>query len=121
MIDDLLRVNALIAGMTEALPLFASATPEMAAVMRKQKPGCELPRQWRITQVAYAGDPGGIMCRLDDGKDGGIGGFIVSITQLRFDRRAPMARQIASYQKRRVKSLRRLGGGSTPLREDRRA
>ena len=119
MIDDLLRVDALITRMREALPLSAFATPELAAALQKRKPGCDLPRQWRVTEVTYAGDPGGIMCRLDDGKDGGVGGFVVSITHLTFEHKAQMAREIKAYQKHRIKSLRKLGGATMPLREDR--
>jgi hypothetical protein len=113
------RVDALLARMKEALPLHAAPTPELAAMIRKQKPQENLPRQWRITDVSYAGDPGGIMCRLDDGRDGGVGGFVVSITHLMFDRRLPMAREIAVYQKHRVKSLRKLGADGRQLQEDR--
>jgi hypothetical protein len=119
LIDDLLRVDALLTGMREALPLLAAPTPELAAVIRKQKAGYDLPRQWRVIDVTYAGDPGGIMCRLDDGKEGGVGGFVVSITHLTFDRKVPMAREIAAYQKHRAKWLRKLGAHKRPLQEDR--
>jgi hypothetical protein len=114
-IDDLLRVNALLAAMDAALPLHVALTPQLAAAMRKERPGRDLPREWRVTEVSYAGDPGGIMCRLDDGT-GGDNPFIVSITHLIFDRRVPMAREIATYQKRRVKWIRRMGAAKRPLR-----
>jgi hypothetical protein len=118
MTDDLVRVDALLAKMKEALPLHATPLPDLAAVMRRQRPEANLPRQWRITEVTYAGDPGGIMCHLDAGQDSGAGRFVVSITQVTFDRRVPMAREIAAYQKRRVKWLRKLGIGKLPLEED---
>ena len=35
--------------------------------------------------------------------------FFVSITHLTFDRRLPLAREIAAYQKHRIKRLRRSG------------
>lgn len=115
MIDDLLRVSALLGAMDKALPLHAVPTPELAAVMRKERPGRDLPRQWRITAVSYAGDPGGIMCALDDGT-GADDAFVVSITHLVFDRRVPMAREIAVYQNRRRKRLRRIGAAEQPVR-----
>lgn len=120
MIDDLLRVQALLDGMTSALPIRVTPTPELAAVMRQQRPLRDLPQEWQIAEVTYAGDPGGIMCRLHDGTGGDGGSFVVSITHLRFDRRVPMAREIAVYQKRRIKSLRKLGADTMPLREDKR-
>ena len=42
--------------------------------------------------------------------------LLVSITHLTFDRRLPLAREIAAYQKHRVKRLRRSGpaGGAGP-------
>lgn len=119
MIDDPLRVDALLAKMKDSLPLLAAPMPELAAVMRRQNPGRDLPPQWRITEVTYAGDPGGIMCRLDDGQEAGLGAFVVSVTHLRFDHKVPMAREIAAYQKRRAKRLRRLGAHKRPLQEDR--
>ena len=40
--------------------------------------------------------------------------FFVSITHLTFDRRLPLAREIAAYQKHRVKRLRRSGPAGGP-------
>jgi hypothetical protein len=49
----------------------------------------------------------GILCRLAFDADIGPRAFIVSITHLLFDRRSSLAREIARYQKHRVKRLRR--------------
>lgn len=48
------------------------------------------------------------MCRFQasDADDARV--FHVSITHLTFDRRSPLARQIARYQKRRNKRIKRL-------------
>src|ERR1700730_14870729 len=40
--------------------------------------------------------------------------FLVSITHLAFDRRLPVARKIAAYQKHRIKHLRRDGSTDAP-------
>jgi len=37
--------------------------------------------------------------------------FLVSITHLAFDRRLPVAREIAAYQKHRIKRIRRENAG----------
>ncbi len=46
------------------------------------------------------------MCRLDFAQESETAAF-ASITHLRFDPRLPIARDIAVYQKHRVKRLRR--------------
>ncbi len=46
------------------------------------------------------------MCRLDFEREIETAAF-ASITHLRFDGRLPLARDIAAYQKHRVKRLRR--------------
>ncbi len=59
-----------------------------------------------ITQVHYAGDEGGIVCGLALAADLGGKTVFTSITHLLFDRRMPLAREIAAYQKHRVKRMR---------------
>lgn len=108
MIDNRDQAVRIIALMRAALPLSAMASPELLAVVRKQSPGKDVPRWYRITRVDYAGDEGGIMCQLDFGESGSRALF-TSLTQLIFTHRTPLAREIAAYQKHRVKRLRRLG------------
>ena len=120
MIDNIDQVELLITRMRERLPLSAALAPEVAVVIREQRPGRDLPKQWRITRVDYAGDEGGIMCRLDAGEGGAEAAIHTSITQLRFSAGSPLAREIAAYQKHRVKRLRKLGVMSVPLREHKR-
>ena len=47
------------------------------------------------------------MCQLSFGEDGSSEAFIASITYLVFDRRRPIAREIAAYHKHRRKRIRR--------------
>ncbi|PPQ29499.1 hypothetical protein [Rhodopila globiformis] len=111
MIDNPKQVADLLARMEAALPLPATLTPRLAKLIREQKPGVTLPKQCEVTWVGNAGDEGGIMCKLSfpkaaDGKDAV---FVTSITHLEFDQDLPMAEDIAVYQQRRVKRLRRQG------------
>lgn len=115
MIDIPDRVERLIARLRGALPLSAAVGPQLANVVREKSLDAVVPRECQITQVDYAGDEGGIMCRLDFGGAGGLGTFFVSITQLVFDRRASLAREIAAYQKHRIKRIRRLAEPGHPL------
>jgi hypothetical protein len=105
MIDHMETVERLMAKLTDALPIPARVTPELAASLRAQT-GAAVPAQCAVTWIYYAGDEGGVLCKLDFGSNTGKEAF-VSITHLRFDHRLPLAREISSYQKHRVKRLRR--------------
>ncbi len=96
-----------------ALPLPATATPPLLAQLHEQAPGGNLSPQCQITGIHYAGDEGGIVYRLDLGREERETVFFVSITHLTFDCRLPVAREIAAYQKHRIKRIRR--SGSTPF------
>ena len=108
MIDNPVQVERLLPKLKEALPTSAGPTPRLAALLRDQSPPIELPQSCQVTSVDYAGDEGGIMCRLDPCSEGGSGAYFISITHLAFDRRQPLAREIAAYQKHRIKRLMRL-------------
>lgn len=99
-------MDRLLARLRTALPLPARVTPELAATLQGRSPTSRIPSTCSITWVGYAGDEGGIVCRLDFPQETGEDAF-ASITHLRFDARLPLAREIAAYQKHRVKRLRR--------------
>ena len=106
MIDNLEQVERLLAKLRPNLPLAATMMPALAAVVWEERPDLEPSKHCSVTQLDYSGDPGGIMCRLDF-KNGNEASLVVSITQLSFDRRQPAAREIAAYQKHRIKLIRR--------------
>jgi hypothetical protein len=110
-IDNLDQTGRLLCKLEESLPLAARATPALAGAIRWQSGGIEVSPSCRVTRVHYLGDEGGILCHLAFDGDIGPSAFIVSITHLVFDRRNPLAREIASYQKHRIKRLRRDHGG----------
>src|SRR5260370_3625984 len=96
--------------MKEWLLLTAAVTPALAALIQERsraiQPACEC----RVVSVDYAGDEGGIVCKLQLGPVDTREVVIVSLTHLLFDRRGPLTREIAKYQEHRVKRLRRLNG-----------
>jgi hypothetical protein len=106
-IDNQDQVNRLLCKLTEALPLSALATPALIATLRGRSSSAKITLGCKVTEVMYAGDEGGIMCHLifDEAEKEEV--FLVSITQLSFDRRLPVAREIAVYQKHRIKRIRR--------------
>ena len=114
MIDNPFQANLLVAKLKAALPLPATATPPLLAQLHEQAPGRPMSSQCQITRIHYAGDEGGIVCRLGFGHEDGDKVFFVSITHLTFDRRLPLAREIAAYQKHRTKRIRR--SDATPQR-----
>lgn len=105
MIDHPDITERLIAKLNDALPIAARLTPELHALLRQQNAGATIPDQATVTWISYAGDEGGIVCKLDLRPDAQTAAF-TSITHLRFDKRLPLAREIASYQKHRAKRLR---------------
>ena len=59
-------------------------TPELAATLQAQSATSEIPLACTITWISYAGDEGGIVCRLDFDEETEEAAF-ASITHLRFD------------------------------------
>jgi|SRR6266404_7927701 hypothetical protein len=108
MIDNSDQAARLVALLRESLPLFAAVTPEVAAVIREQAPRADPLRRYLISQVDYAGDEGGIVCKVELGPENDGRALFASITHLRFGPAGSIGRQIAAYQKHRVKRLRRL-------------
>ena len=84
-------------------------TPEVVAIVREQSPAVERSQGYAITRVDYAGDEGGIVCKVDLGQNNEGRALFASITHLQFGQAGPVAREIAAYQKRRVKQLQRRG------------
>ena len=109
MIDNPEQVERLLSKLRESLPLVAMLTPEVVAIVREQSPAVERLQKYAITRVDYAGDEGGIVCQVELGHEDRA--LFASITRLRFGQAVPVAREIAAYQKRRAKSLQRLGAG----------
>lgn len=108
MIDDPFTVSDLMARMEKALPIPARLTADVWMVVQKQHKGTPIPLSCRVIQLHYMHDVGGISCHVAFEPDTGTL-TIVSLTQLRFDARLPLARAIAAYQKQRVKRIRRQG------------
>jgi hypothetical protein len=107
MIDNPDQVERLLHRLRASVPLPALARPSLIATLRERSSIAEIMPRCTVTRVDYAGDEGGVMCHLALDEETGPNVFVVSITHLAFDPRLPVARDIASYQKHRVKRLRR--------------
>ena len=104
MIDHPEQVERLMERLGTALPIPARLTPEVQMILRRQR-GVTVPADCSVTWISYAGDEGGIVCRLEAPAEMAEAVF-ASITHLHFDPRLPFTREIVAYQKHRVKRLR---------------
>jgi len=104
MIHNLEQAERLMDRLGAALPIPARLTREIQMTLRQQR-GVTLPANCSVTWISYAGDDGGIVCRLEAAAETAEAVF-ASITHLRFDPRLPVTREIVAYQKHRVKRLR---------------
>lgn len=109
MTDNPDQAGRLSAKLQAALPLPARMTPELAATLQSGAAVPHTSTACSVTSISYAGDEGGVMCELDLQNENGKA-IYVSITHLRFDPRLPAARDIAAYQKHRIKHIRRRAG-----------
>ena len=83
MIDHPEITQRLIEKLNEALPLPARLTPELQDLLRRQTSSPTIQTHATVTWISYAGDEGGIVCKLDLGPDVEDAAF-TSITHLRF-------------------------------------
>lgn len=107
MIDNPAQVERLLGRLEAALPLVLGISPPLAATIQGQAPGMTVPRECQVTWVGYAGDEGGIMCRLQLDDETSNSQFVASLTHLVTRPGTPLAREISAYQKHRRKRLRR--------------
>jgi hypothetical protein len=109
MIDNPNQTGRLIEKLRSSLPIAAVMTPESFSMFCKETGEQRLSARCLVKDIHYGGDEGGIVCGLDVAGNVGKRGLYISITHLRFDPRAPFAREIIAYQKHRAKRLRRTG------------
>jgi hypothetical protein len=114
-IDNQDQTERLLRQLTEVLPLSAVPTPALMATLRERSSaGNKITLDCKVTKVMYAGGGGGIVCQLTFDEEEKTEVFVVSITHLAFDRRLPVAREIAAYQKHRIKRIRRDNATDAP-------
>jgi hypothetical protein len=63
-IDHPEQVERLMERLGTALPIPARLTPEVQMTLRQQR-GVTMPVDCSVTWISYAGDDGGIVCRLE--------------------------------------------------------
>ncbi len=106
MIDDPADVDFLMKQIEAALPLEAVLTDRFIKMFKEESPNVKWPEKCKIISLFYMGDEGGIMCALAiEGVE--KEGIVTSLTHLHFYKNMPLATEIAFYQKRRTRHLKK--------------
>ena len=93
----------LVENMKAHLPIPARPTKELIQAMEDNENKLALGQELQIDSVLYMGDEGGIGCSISMPKDSKTA-LVTSITHLRIKANHPLAREIGSYQKKRIKT-----------------
>ncbi len=97
------RAERLAQKLRRALPLAAHGLTALAAALRRRFSGANVLTRLTVTDVFYASEEKGLMCRIDlHGKSGPPILLVAPLTQLAFNRRHAIAQEIAAYRKRRA-------------------
>jgi len=100
-----LPAEQLVQKLRRALPLTAHGRPSLTAVLGRSLACANLMPRVTVTDVFYAGEENGLMCRVDvHGVTDEPVVVVAPVTQLAFNRRHPVARDIAAYRKRRAET-----------------
>ncbi len=105
MIDDPRKTSELIATLEKSTPFAVDLSPQLAEMLKTKLANFDPASRCVVTQVSYAGDAGGIMCRI--ATEAGNDGVVVSLTHIVVRKPSLFADAVAAYQKHRVKKLRK--------------
>jgi hypothetical protein len=111
MIDDPDKTSRLFDALKASLPVEARLRASLIQLLSETNPGLTTPTKCDVVEVFYAGEEGGILCRLQLGQPDDHAAHVVSITHLVFERKLPFFRHIDAYQRHRVKKIKQREGG----------
>jgi len=108
-----LRAERLVQKLRRALPLTAHGRSQLTATLRRSLCCANVMPRVTVTDIFYAGEERGLMCRVDvPGLADDFVVVVVPLSQLAFNRRHPVARDIAAYRKRRAETAAVTGHGA---------
>ena len=105
MLDKPEKTFGLIAALKAAAPFEVELPLYLIDHLRAQRGVLHLEPRQIVSDIFYAGDEGGILCRIEP--ENGKEALFVSITYLCVRRPLPFAAAVLDYQKHRVKKLRK--------------
>ena len=96
-------------GLTNALkntvPFKAFPHRELVQELRKKDYVITLKTQLSVKDIYNSGDITGIVCMLEETKDGAI---VCALTKLDIPKSHPLSKEIRAYQKKRIKRLKKM-------------
>lgn len=95
----------MIAALQSAAPFVVDLSPQLVAMLKNKLASFDATSRYAVTQVSYAGDAGGITCRI--ASEAGGDGIVVSLTHLIVRKPLPFADAVAAYQRHRVEKLKK--------------
>ncbi len=107
MIDDPAKTQHLLEALRARLPFEVRLTPILVRELRSRSLAANTADRHLVRDLYYLGDEGGIVCHLDPGNGREV--LVVSLTHLHVPAFVPVATEVAAYQKRRIKKLKKLG------------
>lgn len=105
MLDRPEKTEALLDAMTEALPSEVALMPDLIAGLARQQRPVAVNSVETVSDISYAGDEGGIMCRISPADAESV--VVVSLTHVRVPGTLSFATAALAYQKHRVKKLKK--------------
>ena len=108
MLDHPEKTIGLVSILRAATPFEVELSQSLIDRLRAERVAFDAEPPYIASDVSYAGDEGGIMCRIE--RKEGRGALVVSITHLRVSRALPFAADVLGYQKHRMKKLKKQHG-----------
>jgi hypothetical protein len=105
-IDDYNAAKALTEKLKENLPIKTRAGKELLKTLKQKGVNADPDREFEIDFVGYSGDEGGIMCGLKEPNNPeSKEQYVCSITHLKIDPNHPLAAEVQTYQRQRIRKL----------------
>jgi predicted mannosyl-3-phosphoglycerate phosphatase (HAD superfamily) len=107
MLDHPEKTARLLAALKTAVPFEVELAPPVMKQLQADKVDVAPRSTQTVSDLSYLGDEGGIMCHIVPPESEGA--IIISLTHVRVPRSMPLAAAVLSYQKHRVKKLKKQG------------
>jgi hypothetical protein len=107
MLDHPEKTARLLAELKAATPFKVALTPQLTAHLRAEHVAAAAEAEHTVSDLSYAGDEGGIVCRLAPSNAGAA--LVVSLTHVLVPRSMPLSPAVLRYQRHRVKKLKKQG------------
>ena len=105
MLDHPWKTDELLAELKAGLPFEVELATPVVKQLRDDGAAVADKTRYVVSDVSYAGDEGGIMCHIfpPERRDA----IVISLTYIQMPRPAPLATAVQSYQKHRLKKLKK--------------